>query len=97
VQAKNNRIVYIELLRIVASFMVIVNHTISNLFLEWELSGTWFLSIVYFYLSKPAVPLFLMITGYNLLHRKDSYGKYGKRIGGILLVLVVVSTFYYTV
>lgn len=71
-----NRKVYLDFLRILACFLVIVNHTNSDIFLNSSIGITWFVSITYFFICKIAVPLFVMISGAVLLGKKDSYKKY---------------------
>lgn len=85
----------IQLLRIIACFFVIVNHTNSVIFRSSEISFTWLLSIAYFFVSKTAVPIFIMITGYTMLHKEDTWEKTGKRFFRIFLCLVLFSFVYY--
>lgn len=88
--------VYLEVLRIVACFFVIVNHTNSAIFLQ-ETPGTflWSISLLYFWLCKVAVPIYVMISGCLLLKRIDDYKKHSLRIVRILVVLLLFSVFYY--
>lgn len=88
-------IVWIELLRILACFLVIVNHTNSKIFLNAVPSLGWFVSLTYFFVSKIAVPLFVMISGYLLLGREDTYGKNYLRILRIIGAWLGGSLFYY--
>lgn len=90
--AKN---VEIQFLRIIACFFVIVNHTNSVIFKSSDISVTWFISLVYFYISKVAVPIFIMISGYTLLHKEDSWSKTFKRFLRILICLILFSFVYY--
>lgn len=87
--------VFIELLRIIACFFVIVNHTNSMIFLETAPPALWFVSLFYFFVSKPAVPIFVMIAGYVMLDRQDSYRKTFQRFFRILSCLLVFSGMYY--
>ncbi|MDE6107380.1 MAG: hypothetical protein K2F83_01730, partial [Oscillospiraceae bacterium] len=57
------RLCYIEFIRIAACFLVYVNHTNSDIFYNRTPSLTWFLSLTYFFISKIAMPLFLLIMG----------------------------------
>lgn len=87
---------YLELLRIIACFFVIVNHTNSGIFLAHNPGDkTWWVSITYFFVCKVAVPVFLMISGALLLGRRDDGRKYFSRILRILIVIVVFSFLYY--
>ncbi|MCM1150342.1 MAG: acyltransferase [Butyricicoccus sp.] len=85
---------YIEFLRIIACFFVIVNHTNSRIFKPLAPSPTWFCSVTAFLLSKTAVPLFLMIMGALLLDKEDSPKKTARRVGRIAAVLAVFSLAY---
>lgn len=51
-KAKQEKIVYIEILRIIACFLVIVNHTNSKIFLNSQIGDRWFASITYFLYVK---------------------------------------------
>ena len=87
---------HIELLRILAAFLVLVNHTNSEIFLSNAPSLTWFWSVTYFFVSKPAVPVFLLIMGAVLLEKEDSPRKSAERILRIFVVFLAGS-FLYTV
>ncbi|MBE5800913.1 MAG: acyltransferase [Clostridiales bacterium] len=90
------RILWLEALRIIAAFLVIVNHTNSDLFKAADPSqSTWHLSILWYYLSKLAVPLFVMISGAVLLERQDSFRKVLARVGRVLIALVAASYLYF--
>lgn len=90
------RILWLDGLRIVAAFLVIVNHTNSDVFQASQPGQlTWHLSILWYYLSKIAVPLFVMISGAVLLERQDSYRKVLARAGRVLLVLLLASYAYF--
>ena len=91
---KSSRICYLDALRIIACFFVLVNHTNSGIFLNCSPSATWYCSLTYFFLSKTAVPLFLMISGAVLLGRTDPPEKNVRRIKRIIYVIVLFSAFY---
>ena len=86
-----NKKVHIEVLRIVACFLVIVNHTNSYIFLNLTPGRTWLCSVAYFFTSKIAVPLFLFIMGGLLLGKEDSSKKTAQRFVRMLIVFVVAS------
>ena len=86
---------FIDVLRVIACFLVIVNHTNSEIFLGSKPSLTWYVSLTYFFVCKIAVPLFIMISGFTMLGRVDSYSKIGKKILRIILALVLFSLLYY--
>lgn len=87
--------IYLEAIRVIACFLVIVNHTNSSIFLEGKPSLTWFASLSYFFISKPAVPLFLMVSGVTLLGKDESFGKVWKRILRMIIVLITFSFVYF--
>mgnify|MGYP003286090789 CR=1 FL=1 len=86
-----------DILRILACFLVIVNHTNSEVFLGMDISLTWSLSLAYFYLSKIAVPIFLMISGALLLRKDYSYRELLHKILKILAVLFIFSLYIYII
>lgn len=93
---KKEKIVYLELLRTIACFLVIVNHTISGVFLpRTPQTGTWWAAIISFFISKTAVPLFLMISGALLLGKVEKKEKHIKRIRRIILDIVIFSFVFY--
>ena len=74
-KVEKERICYIDLLRIIACFFVIVNHTNSQIFQNRAPTLTWFVSLTYFFFSKAAVPVFIMISGYTMLSRQETHEK----------------------
>lgn len=88
-------VIFLDLLRIIACFFVIVNHTNSQIFLGVTPEHTvWFISVTYFFISKVAVPIFFMISGYLLLGKTDSWKKTFKRISRIVLTLLCSAVVY---
>ena len=87
----------LEILRIFACFLVIVNHTNSRIFLSSQAGSlTWTASILYFFVCKIAVPVFIMISGATLLGKTERYRDvFFKRVLKFTLVLVVFSLPYY--
>ncbi len=87
-----------DILRIMACFLVIVNHTNSEVFLGMEPSLTWVLSVAYFYLSKIAVPIFLMISGALLLRKDYTYKDILiHKVGRIAAVLIIFSLYIFLI
>lgn len=90
----------LELMRVIACFFVIFNHTGENGFFRFSLcdSGS-FRFWVYLAVSifcKFSVSLFFMVSGALLLEREESLGRLWRhRIGKIALVLLAWSFFYY--
>ena len=87
-----------DILRIIACFLVIVNHTNSDVFLSMAPSLTWFASLTYFFLCKMAVPLFVMISGALLLKKEEDYKTFFvKRILKVGIVILLFSFVYYVI
>ncbi len=90
------REIWLDGLRVLAAFLVIVNHTNSDVFQAvTPANGTWWLSIAWYALCKIAVPLFVMISGAVLLGREDSYRKCLARFGRIIAALLGFSYLYF--
>lgn len=90
------REVWLDVLRILAAFLVIVNHTNSGVFQSvTPQNGTWWLSVAWYALCKVAVPVFVMVSGAVLLGREDSYRKCFARFGRIAAALLVFSYLYF--
>lgn len=89
---------YLDILRILACFCVLVNHT-NNLVFQWQVpafSETWYVSIVYFFAVKVAVPIYLMISGALLLQREESYKDvFLKRFLPPAIAVFFASMFYF--
>lgn len=87
--------IYIEFLRIISSFFVILNHINDTAVLYIPFSKTWFCGLVLVFISKIAVPIFLMISGSLLLKKQDSFQKYISRIIRLCFLILVFSILYY--
>lgn len=97
-QPNSKHFLYMDFMRVLACFLVIVNHTNSYVFQASDPSQlTWFLSIVWYYFSKIAVPIFVMVSGACLLPRQESYRRTGWRILRMVIALVLFSWLYYLV
>lgn len=95
-EPKKQKIAYLEALRIIACFFVIVNHTVMGEILVQNPGGKkWLVLTAYFFLCKIAVPLYLMISGVLFLGHVDSYRKCFGRIVRIVLDIVIFSLLYY--
>ena len=91
-----NRTSYFDVLRIVAAFLVIVNHTNSRIFIGSTPDEIqWYFSIAWYYISKVAVPIYVMVSGACLLKKQDSYARVFSRIRRILVCLIVFSYMQY--
>lgn len=85
---------YIYLLKIIACFLVIINHTNSNIFLNATTKLPWFISIITFFLSKMAIPIFMMITGALILNKNYDYKKVIKKVFKYITILILISIIY---
>lgn len=98
---KNNKTkkVYIEMLRCIAIFLVIFNHTGINGFQLYARTGNEILYAIYLAFSivcKIAVPIFFMISGALLLNKEESIKElYKKRVLRIVIVIIFASFFQY--
>lgn len=95
-KVEHNRDYWIDLLKIIACFLVIVNHT-GGYLLEYSgltPSTTLFYSIN-FAICKIGVPIFIMISGYLLLGRTSNFKEMFKRITRVFVPLVILSAIFY--
>ena len=90
------RLRFLDILRVICACLVVVNHTNSTLFQSTDPScADWWLSVVWYYVSKAAVPVFVMISGACLLGRRDGAKKALKRAGRMALVLLLFGWLYF--
>ena len=85
--------IYLDILRLIAIYCVVLNHTCGSFFLPAEQNGEvlyWWM-LVQNQVVKMAVPLFLMATGALLLHKEESISRLLKhrvlRFLGIILFI----------
>ncbi|MBK1813899.1 acyltransferase family protein [Clostridium sp. YIM B02505] len=91
------RNLYYDFIRIIACFLVIVNHTIAP-FDHFDSIGlsSWLITDVMFSLCKMAVSLFVMLSGALLLGKQESYKKvFVNRTLKIVSILLIWSSIYY--
>ncbi len=97
--AKPKRLVHLDILRLLAIFLVIFNHTGNQgymLFANEIGSPLCFLYMAASIFCKIAVPLFFMISGALLLPKEETLKQlFTKRILRMLIVLMLVSVPYY--
>lgn len=89
-----------ELMRLMAIFLVVFNHTQFRGYLLWQVAGdsriNCALSLIMAAVCKAAVPLFFMISGGLLLGKRESIlSILKKRVLRMLLVLVIFSALVY--
>jgi surface polysaccharide O-acyltransferase-like enzyme len=94
-----NRVVYIDLLRILAIYLVAFNHTGDRgymLFADSAGSALYLPYMAFSVLCKIAVPIFFMISGALLLPKEESFKQlFQKRVLRMAVVLILVSVPYY--
>lgn len=86
------RILYIDIIKVLALLFVIYNHTHQVL-----ISSRMHIRIIHnslFYLSKSAVPLFFMASGILLMNKNDSLKKIIKRILRVLIPLIIITVIW---
>lgn len=94
--AAGERSIQYDLLKILACFLVIVNHSVAPLFHQYYPSVTGFLALVYFFVCKIAVPIFLMVSGALLLPKEEPYRNVlSRRVLRMLVVLIGASFVMY--
>ncbi len=96
VKVSGNRDCWIDLLKIIACFLVVVNHT-GGYLLEYSglTPGATLFYSINFSICKIGVPLFIMISGYLLLKRCSDFKDMFKRITRVLVPLIVLSAIFY--
>jgi len=94
---KKELVRWVDLVRVVAMFLVVVIHVSGQLTNVWGQIPTtqWIIADVYGGIARVSVPLFFMISGFLLLPRSESLGSfYSRRIPKIVIPLVVWSFIY---
>lgn len=86
--------IHIGFLRIPACFLVLVNHTAESLFRDRAPSATWLCGVLYFFVCRIAVPIFLLIMGAVLLDKTDTPKRSVIRFIRIFIVMAIGSACY---
>ena len=90
------RIVYLDLLKVIAIFLMVANHCVDNV-TPMERAEPWYnlWGSVYNSFTRPAIPLFVMVTGILLLPTRMAMGEfYKKKISRLLTPFLVWSVLY---
>lgn len=98
VPMKRGRAVYIDILRILACYLVIFNHTGWRgfyLFASYPVGSLHWIVSFFFSTFCKTVPLFFMISGGLLLGKEESIGKTLRRAVKIVIDILLFSIFYY--
>ncbi len=93
---QKERSVWIDLLKVIAIFMMIAVHCTDNVTPEQRSEGWYNLwGSIYGSLMRPAIPLFIMVTGVLLLPVKmETTQFYRKRLMRLVIPFLVWSLFY---
>jgi surface polysaccharide O-acyltransferase-like enzyme len=92
-----NKLTWVNNLRLIAMFAVVVLHTASPLLFKYTGTppGNWMAADIYNALTRFAVPVFVMITGALLLGKDYELGDFlKKRIGRLILPFLFWSLVY---
>ena len=93
-----NRYIWLDILKILACFFVIINHSYTLLFSATNLSSFSVLfSSAFLAISKSAVPIFIMTSGYLLLRKEVSFKQTCQRIFRVVVPLIIFSLYYFFV
>ena len=99
VSEKKDKLVHLEVLRIISIILVMFNHTEEKGFLLFTVADNSIAKFIYLFFSilcKIAVPVFFMISGALLLGRNESIKDVlKKRVLRFALTIVGISFFYY--
>ena len=94
---EKKRYYWVDLLKILACFLVVINHT-GGYLLEFAGTSNFGTSLFYmieFVICKIGVPLFIMISGFLLLERNNNFCDIGKKIFRVFVPLFLLSALVY--
>lgn len=98
IQTQPKRKLHIDLLRLLAAFLVIYNHSAGQTYFLLYTNETHKMALTIFISSfvRNNIPLFFMISGALLLGREESYRQlFSKRIARFLAVVLLASAAHY--
>jgi len=94
----SNRIVWIDLIKVIAIFSVILLHSAASIVTQMPKidMNIWHIGNIYDSMSRMAVPLFFMVTGALLLQQKDESLRlfFSKRFTKVIIPLIGWSVIY---
>jgi surface polysaccharide O-acyltransferase-like enzyme len=80
---------WVDLVRVIGAFLVVMAHV------SYGGGGSELISAYYFVISRVAVPLFFMVSGYLLLRKEEPYGEFfRKRALKVALPFLIWSVVY---
>ncbi len=92
----NKRVVFLDLLKVIAIFLVIANHCVDNV-TPAERAEPWYnmWGSIYNSFTRPAIPLFVMVTGILLMPVTMKMGEfYKKKISRLIIPFLFWSVLY---
>lgn len=95
-ESTRKRIVYLDLLKVIGIFLMVANHCVDNV-TPMERAEPWYnlWGSVYNSFTRPAIPLFMMVTGILLLPTRMEMAEfYKKKISRVLIPFFVWSVLY---
>lgn len=93
----NSRIIYFDVLRIIAAFAVVLSHVSSQKFKDCFPSDEWIVRMIYNSLGRWSVPVFVMISGALFLDKSKKINikrLFSKNIARIIKVFLFWSFIY---
>jgi len=97
VNEKKTYIFWLDLIRVVSIFMVVLIHATSPLMNGWEdlTPSNWMAGNIYTALARACVPLLFMVSGYLLLSKQESLRSfYTNRIRKVIIPFLAWSVIY---
>lgn len=95
-KVSTQRIVFLDLIKVIAIFLMVANHCVDNV-TPMERAEPWYnlWGSVYNSFTRPAIPLFVMVTGILLLPTRMAMGEfYKKKISRLVTPFLVWSVLY---
>ncbi len=87
--SSNTTFRWVDLIRVIGAFLVVMAH------ISYQGEGSVLVSTYYFVISRIAVPLFFMASGYLLLKKEEPYGVFfKKRALKVILPFLIWSAIY---
>ena len=96
-QTSSQRVVYLDLLRLLATFAVILLHVATSEFSVYASNGDWYVAVVEDSLTRWCVPVFVMISGALFLNPERQMGYriiFTKYVSRLLIAYVFWTAVY---
>jgi surface polysaccharide O-acyltransferase-like enzyme len=95
--AKRESVYWVDLIRVVSIFLVVMIHVIENIINDWNTYPANIQNIANFYdsMTRMSVPLFFMTSGWLLLKKSESLREFfSKRLVKVIFPFAVWSLVY---